>query len=61
MNVSERIREIATIKVLGFFDKEVASYVYRENVVISIIGSLAGLILGRGLHLYIMKTMRWIM
>ena len=56
VNVSERIREIATIKVLGFFDKEVASYVYRENVVISIIGSLAGLILGRGLHLYIMKT-----
>ena len=34
VNVSERIREIATIKVLGFFDKEVASYVYRENVVI---------------------------
>ena len=56
VNVSERIREIATIKVLGFFDKEVASYVYRENVVISIIGSLSGLILGRGLHLYIMKT-----
>ena len=56
VNVSERIREIATIKVLGFFDKEVASYVYRENIVISIIGSLAGLILGRGLHLYIMKT-----
>ena len=56
VNVSERIREIATIKVLGFFDKEVAAYVYRENIVISIIGSLAGLILGRGLHLYIMKT-----
>ena len=56
VNVSERIREIATIKVLGFFDAEVASYVYRENVAISVIGSAAGLVLGVFLHRYIMKT-----
>lgn len=56
VNVSERIREIATIKVLGFFDGEVASYVYRENVAISVIGSAVGLALGVLLHRYIMKT-----
>ncbi len=56
VNISERIREIATIKVLGFYDNEVASYVYRENVVLSIIGSLAGLLLGKVLHGYIMNV-----
>jgi putative ABC transport system permease protein len=56
VNVSERIREIATIKVLGFYDKEVAMYVYRENIIITIIGALVGLILGVILHAFIMKT-----
>ena len=56
VNISERIREIATIKVLGFYDNEVASYVYRENVVLSIIGSLVGLLLGKVLHGYIMNV-----
>lgn len=46
VNISERIREIATIKVLGFYDNEVEMYVYRENIVLSIIGSLVGLVLG---------------
>lgn len=56
VNVSERIREIATIKVLGFYDNEVASYVYRENIVLSIIGAAAGLFLGVCLHSYIMDV-----
>ena len=55
VNISERVREIATIKVLGFYDREVAAYVYRENVILSVIGSLAGLLLGIFLHGYIMK------
>lgn len=57
VNVSERIREIATIKVLGFYDNEVASYVYRENIIISVIGAFAGLFLGMALHNYIMITL----
>lgn len=56
VNISERIREIATIKVLGFYDNEVEMYVYRENIVLSIIGSLAGLVLGIFLHGYIMDV-----
>lgn len=56
VNISERIREVATIKVLGFYNGEVAMYVYRENIIISIIGALAGLGLGVILHGFIMKT-----
>ena len=56
VNISERLREIATIKVLGFYDKEVAAYVYRENIVITIMGAIAGLGLGIILHRFIMKT-----
>ena len=55
VNISERLREIATIKVLGFYDKEVSAYVYRENIILSLIGALAGLILGIGLHAMIMS------
>lgn len=55
VNISERLREIATIKVLGFYDKEVSSYVYRENIFLTIIGSLVGLVLGIGLHALIMN------
>lgn len=54
VNISERIREIATIKVLGFYDREVASYVYRENNILCVIGALVGLGLGKLLHSYIM-------
>lgn len=56
VNISERIREIATIKVLGFYDNEVSAYVFRENIIISIIGAFVGLILGVILHGFIMKT-----
>lgn len=55
VNVSERIREIATIKVLGFTNQEVASYVYRENIVLTLIGSGCGLVLGIWLHQMIMS------
>lgn len=46
ININERIRELATIKVLGFFDGEVGAYVYRENTVSTIIGIIIGLIVG---------------
>lgn len=55
VNISERLREIATIKVLGFYDKEVSAYVYRENIFLTIIGSAVGLLLGIGLHALIMN------
>ncbi|EHJ56210.1 hypothetical protein HMPREF9318_01720 [Streptococcus urinalis FB127-CNA-2] len=50
INVAERIRELSTIKVLGFHNKEVTLYIYRETIVLSIIGIIAGLISGIGLH-----------
>ena len=56
VNISERRREIATIKVLGFFDPEVGMYVYRENIFLTLIGGVFGLLLGRLLHIYIMLT-----
>lgn len=56
VNISERIREIATIKVLGFYDNEVSAYIYRENVILTIIGIIAGLGMGILLHRYIMTT-----
>ena len=56
VNISERRREIATIKVLGFFDTEVGMYVYRENIFLTLIGGVFGLLLGRLLHIYIMLT-----
>lgn len=55
VNISERLREIATIKVLGFYDLEVAEYVYRENIFLTLIGALCGLVLGIGLHQLIMN------
>ena len=56
VNISERIREIATIKVLGFYDREVSSYIYRENVILTIIGTVFGLGVGTILHQFIMVT-----
>lgn len=56
VNISERIREIATIKVLGFYDREVGEYVYRENIILTLIGGVFGLLLGMALHAYIMTT-----
>ena len=53
INITERIREIATIKVLGFFNHEVSSYVYRENIVLTVMGILVGVFLGIPLHAFI--------
>ena len=55
VNISERLREIATIKVLGFYDNEVSAYVYRENIILTLIGALVGLGLGIILHSLIMS------
>lgn len=54
VNISERTREIATLMVLGFTDKEVNQYVYKENIILTFIGSLLGLVVGKILHLTIM-------
>ena len=56
VNITERIREIATLKVLGFYDNEVASYVFRENVVLSIMGAAVGLGLGTALCQFVIQT-----
>lgn len=58
INITERIREIATIKVLGFYKKETTSYVFRENMVLTGIGCLLGLLLGKLLHLYVMHEVK---
>ena len=54
INITERIREIATIKVLGFYARETADYVFRENIVLTAIGGLVGLGLGKALHWFVM-------
>ena len=56
INITERQRELATLKVLGFYDTEVGAYVYRENVILSIIGALFGCLLGKFLHGFVIKT-----
>lgn len=58
INITERVREIATIKVLGFYKKETASYVFRENMMLTVMGMAFGLILGHFLHLVVMKQIR---
>lgn len=56
VNISERRRELATIKVLGFYDKEVYQYINRENSILTVIGILLGLGIGNILTVYILKT-----
>jgi putative ABC transport system permease protein len=56
INVNERMRELATIKVLGFYDKEVSAYIYRENTISSLIGMALGLVLGIFLHRFVVFT-----
>jgi putative ABC transport system permease protein len=56
INVSERIREISTIKVLGFYDSEVAMYIFRENIILTILGILAGAFLGKILYVFLVST-----
>lgn len=56
INITERKRELATLKVLGFYDKEVTEYVYRENILLTLIGSVFGILLGKILHRFIIVT-----
>lgn len=57
INVSERIRELATIKVLGFYDREVTLYIYRETILLSFLGILVGFGLGNYFHQVIMNQL----
>ena len=56
ININERKRELATLKVLGFYDGEVDAYVYRENILITAIGILAGMGMGKVLHYFVITT-----
>ncbi len=56
INITERKRELATLKVLGFYPGEVAQYVYRENVILTILGAFAGMVLGKFLHQFVIVT-----
>ncbi|MDF2951270.1 MAG: hypothetical protein K0S18_853 [Anaerocolumna sp.] len=56
ININERQRELATLKVLGFLDMEVATYVYRENVLLTLLGSIAGVFLGIIMHRFVILT-----
>lgn len=56
INVSERIRELSTIKVLGFYDKEVTMYIYRENMILTVLGIIAGNLAGVLLHRFVLQT-----
>lgn len=56
INITERQRELATLKVLGFYDGEVSQYVFRENILLSFIGILAGAAFGILLHRYVITT-----
>ncbi len=56
INITERTRELATLKVLGFYDRETTAYVYRENIFLTIFGILLGLVLGRLLHSWLILT-----
>lgn len=56
INITERVREIATLKVLGFYNKEVSNYVYRENILLTLIGTAFGLVLGIFLHQFVITT-----
>lgn len=58
INITERIREIATIKVLGFYPRETSSYVFRENLILTAISALVGLPLGKLLHTFVMTQIK---
>lgn len=56
INITERRRELATLKVLGFYNGELAAYVYRENVILTLFGTVLGIVLGFVLHWFVMQT-----
>lgn len=56
INITERLRELATLKVLGFYNREVSAYIYRENAILTVFGVLAGMVLGKFLHQWLILT-----
>ena len=56
INICERIKELATIKVLGFREGEVAAYIYRETTILCLIGTLVGFVFGKWLHSFVIRT-----
>lgn len=58
INIAERVREIATIKVLGFYNGEAAAFIYRENIALTLTGSLVGLLLGAWLNSFIIEAIQ---
>ncbi len=58
INITERLREIATIKVLGFYKAETAMYVFRENMLLTVVGAVAGIPLGILLHKFVMSQIQ---
>lgn len=56
ISITERVKEIATIKVLGFYDGETSSYIYRENIISTLIGIVIGELLGKVLHYFVVIT-----
>ncbi len=56
INITERVRELATLKVLGFYDREITAYIYRENIFLTAFGILLGLVIGRFLHAWLVLT-----
>ena len=56
INITERSKELATIKVLGFYDGEVGAYIYRETSVLTLIGTVCGLVFGIALHTFVIRT-----
>ena len=58
INITERAREIATIKVLGFYDAETNRYIFRENIVLTNLGAIVGLPMGKALHAFVMSQIR---
>lgn len=56
INITERGRELATIKLLGFYDGEVSAYVYRENIVLTVLGIALGILMGHWLHIYLVRS-----
>lgn len=56
INITERRRELATLKVLGFYDIEVANYVYRENILLTLFGTMVGCFIGKFLHYFTITT-----
>lgn len=56
INIGERVREIATIKVLGFYPRETDAYIYRENIVLTAVGTALGLCLGVFLHRFVISA-----